>query len=201
MDAIKCGKHPDRKYDCTNEKNARKLRPVTRQELKTSQHLWYTGEDEYISYEPFLVRVIAIDDSQMEFKFLDCRTGEDLDNLSSLTYKIAYNNPRYAWADPPSTAHRVLPSDLQGKEPRSCGLLFIAHKYMKSDGFVKEADYDAITLIGGGGDGKWPIAAGAQPGRHEIAGHVGRLDADLQNIPPEYRASLEVTLNKLKALI
>ena len=199
MDDIKCGNHPKRKYDCTDLQIKRDLQPVTRQKLKNSQHHWYLAED-YLFYQPFLVRVIDINDSQMEFAFLNSETGEDLESLSSKTYKIAYNNAKYAWANPPSTAHLVLPNDLQSKEPQSCGLLFIEHKYMVSGALVSKDDYDAITSVGGG-DGKWPISAGELAKQPEMAGHIRQLDVDLQKVPTEYRASLEVTLNKLKALV
>jgi hypothetical protein len=101
-------------------------------------------------YRPYMIRVIAMDDTTMEFVFLHGRTGEDL-TLSRARYKIAYHDGRYAYSALPSTAHKARPGTAH-----SCGLLFISDLYMES---LPQAD--RTSLIGTGtGEGKWPASAG-----------------------------------------
>lgn len=101
-------------------------------------------------YRPYLVRVVASDDTTMEIVFLNSRTGEDLE-LSRPSFRIAHHDGRYAHSALPSTAQKARPGTEQ-----DCGLLFISDLYM--EGLTSS---DRATLIDSGTDGhKWPPSAG-----------------------------------------
>ena len=133
----------------TDDPGAASTTAVTRPKASDSPVRWYRDTKPRF-YRPYLVRVIAIDDTTMDFVFLHGRTGEDL-GLSQKSYRIAYHDGRYAYSALPSTAQKARP----GTE-RDCGLLFISDQYMEG-----LAQNDRTTLIGSEtGGGKWPPSAG-----------------------------------------
>ena len=190
-----CGANPKRLYDCTNKQIEASLAAKTRDQLKQSRSLWYADMDPS-TYHPYLVRVTAIDNKTMHFVFLDCFTGDDL-VLSVPSYEIAYRDPQHAWAAWPSNVHMIEPAELQAAAPRSCGLLFISGDYMTDEQNVSKGDYAKIAQFGGG-DGKWPIAAGGMPGR-VIPNVITELRDAIATTPASYQESLESALQRLES--
>lgn len=97
-----------------------------------------------------MIRVLAMDDSMMEFVFLHSRTGEDL-ALSKLSCRIAFHDGRYAYSALPSTAQKARPGTAQ-----DCGFLFISDIYMET---LAKDDRTTIAAAGGG-EHKYPLSLG-----------------------------------------
>jgi len=110
---------------------------------------WYRGTKPRF-YRPYLIRVLALDDTMMEFVFLHGRDGEDLE-LSKQRFQIAYHDGRYAYSALPSTAHKARPGTEQ-----DCGFLFISDLYMES---LPKSDLTTLAKADNR-DGKWPQSAG-----------------------------------------
>lgn len=129
-------------------------------------------------YRPYMVQVLSIDETTMEFVFLHSQTGTDL-ALSQERYKIAYHDGRYAYDALPSTAQKARPGTAQ-----SCGLLFLSDLYMQG---LPRADREALTLVGAG-DSKWPYSAGRYAElvtrlHTELGGHLSAEDeADVASL-------------------
>jgi len=133
----------------TEDPGAATTTAVARPRPGDSPMRWYRDTKPRF-YRPYMIRVLAMDDSMMEFVFLHGHTGEDL-ALSQESFRIAYHDGRYAHSALPSTAQKARP----GTE-RDCGMLFISDQYMESI-----AQSDRTTLVAaGGGEGKWPPSAG-----------------------------------------
>jgi hypothetical protein len=136
-------------------------------------------------YRPYMVRVIAMDDTMMEFVFLHGHTGDDL-GLSMQSCRISYHDGRYAYSALPSTAQKARP----GTE-RDCGILFISDLYMES---LPQAD--RATLAGANtGEGKWPYSAG------KLSELVDRLHTSLgANASEQDQADLAALVELLKSV-
>jgi hypothetical protein len=133
----------------TDDPGAATTNAVARPKPGTHPLRWYRDTKPRF-YRPYMVRVLALDDSMMELVFLHGRTGEDL-ALSKPSFRIAYHDGRYAHSALPSTAQKARPGTEQ-----DCGLLFISDLYMES-----LTQSDRTTLVDtGGGEGKWPPSAG-----------------------------------------
>lgn len=179
----RCGNHADRLYDCTENEDDQTVRPTSLATAKGKQHLWYIDQGP-LFYNPYFIKVIKIDDQNMEFRFLHSFTGEDLFPARAENFKILYRDIRYAWAALPSTAHTVKQGD-----SNDCGILFISKEnYMEKKLPGGLADFQTITsAAAGGGDGKWPFSAG------EFAETVSRLRQSLPKLqpPPDVSRDLE----------
>jgi hypothetical protein len=177
----RCGKHPDRLYDCTENDSEKTDDPTTVREAQVRHHRWYIDQKSKF-YNPYLIQVTDIDDQDMWFMFLNSMTGDPL--FKGRVHKIAYRDIRYAWAERPSTAHKVKQND-----QKNCGLLFISDDYMMDPNSLPggKQDRDEITNTGGG-DGKWPFSAGqdaqsrVEQLRRSISGHSESLRRDLEEI-------------------
>ena len=136
-------------------------------------------------YRPYMVRVLAMDDTMMEFVFLHGRTGADLE-LSMKSCRISYHDGRYAYSALPSTAQKARP----GTE-RDCGILFISDLYMES---LPQADR-ATLATSFTGEGKWPYSAG------KLSELVDRLHTSLgQNASAQDQADLAALVELLKSV-
>jgi hypothetical protein len=142
----------DTLYTCTDDPGAASTNAVTRPETGDLPLQWYRDTKPRF-YRPYLIRVVKLDDSSMEFVFLNARDGVDL-ALSQPTYEIAHHDGRYAYSALPSTAPKVIPGSTQ-----SCGLLFISDLYMQN---LPQADR-SLVLLTGNGEGKYPPGAGGAP--------------------------------------
>jgi len=133
----------------TDDPGAASTNAVARPKPGDPPQRWYRDTKPRF-YRPYLIRVLAMDDTTMEFVFLHGRSGEDL-ALSKQSFRIAYHDGRYAYSSLPSTAQKARP----GTE-KSCGLLFISDLYMED---LPQSDRLTLTNAGGG-EGKWPASAG-----------------------------------------
>jgi hypothetical protein len=136
-------------HAATEDPTVANTNAVSRPKAGDEALLWYRDTKPRF-YRPYLIRVVQLDDTAMEFVFLDNNTGADL-ALSRPTHKIAYHDGRYAYSALPSTAPKVRPGS-----SKSCGLLFISDLYMQQ---LPRAD-QALIAASGNDDEKWPLSAG-----------------------------------------
>ena len=110
------------------------------------------------AYSPYLVKIHAIDGDQATISFVDCKTGEVMEQQ----HKIDLSNRELVWTK--------LPSTLEGWTPGSadCAFLFMSSK-------IHDMTQDA--LLSSGGSDKWPRAAGVMTTFEEVRELVQELVA------------------------
>lgn len=116
------------------------------------------------AYAPYLVKIHSLADDRAMVSFVDCQTGEVLDEQ----VEIDLTDRELVW--------NRLPSTLEGwnSGTTDCAFLFLSSK-------IHERSSQA--QLSGGGTGKWPRAAAVTAGLSQVRIHVRELveqDADVR---------------------